>query len=331
MYPFIEPYETNHLDVGDGHKLFYELSGNPEGRPIVYLHGGPGSGSNPDMRRFFNPDHYKIIVFDQRGAGQSTPFARLQDNNMRNVIDDLERLRKHLGVKKWSMTGNSWGTALALLYSLDYAEYIESMILSGISFADMDGVKWLTEEGGASEIMPEWFFPYQNFIPEKDRKNGLYHAYYDIIANRSNEEEILEATKRFTMWDMALLKFDVPYDLIREVEEHPENYVALTRIFFHFVENDYSNDNKARIIEGVKKLDHIKCHIIHGRYDLICPVRNAFELHYAFPASQLHVLHATGHTTREPEIARKIVEITDSIAGIDNDPASYIRHMQRSK
>lgn len=310
MYPEIEPYETGYLNVGDGHELYYELSGNKDGAPVIYLHGGPGSGCVPAMRQFFNPQKYKIILLDQRGAGKSKPYACLENNSPKHLVADLEKLREHLDIDQWYVTGGSWGSALSMLYAIEHSEHVRGLALSGIFFADMDGVRWLTEEGYASEIMPDWFFPYRDFIPEEKRKDGLFRAYYDIIQN-GTDEEILEAAKRAIAWDTSILHFELPVDRIRHVEDHPEEYLDLFKCWMHFSNNFYNADNKRRILEGVKKLGHIPCHIMHGRFDLITPVKGAFELHDAFPNSQLYVLPNTGHTMLEPLLSSKLVEVMD--------------------
>lgn len=313
MYPEIEPYETGFLDVGDGHRLYYELSGNPQGRPAVYLHGGPGGGIHPDLRRFFNPAHYKIVLFDQRGAGKSKPFAATESNTIQHLVGDMEKIRRHLGIGQWLVVGGSWGSTLALFYVLDHADAVSGLIVSGISFADKRGANWLTEEGGASEIMPEWFAPYRDHIPPEKRGGGLAEAYHQIMQT-GTPEEVLEATRLFTVWDTAILHFDFPADRIREVESDPGRFIPLTKIFLHFVHHYYRDENRTRILEGVRGLGHVSCFIVHGRFDLICPARQAYELHRAFPGSELFMLHATGHTTREPNIAGKIVELTDRLA-----------------
>ena len=313
MYPELDPYHTDCLDVGDGHSLYFEECGNPDGVPVVYLHGGPGGGIHPDMRRFFNPDYFRIILFDQRGCGKSEPYGALENNDIEHLVEDIEKLRCHLDIDQWFVVGGSWGSTLALFYVVDYPERVMGMALSGICFGDRNGVDWLAEEGGASEIMPEWFAPYRDFIPPAKRKNGLVKAYYDIIQN-GTDESVLEATKRAIMWDTAILRFELPVERIKHVEDHPEEYVALFKLWIHFSNNFYGPENKEKILNGVKGLGQIPCYIIHGRFDLICPVKSAFELHEAFPNSYLYVLEKTGHTMREPNISEKLVEVTDKWA-----------------
>ena len=314
MYPSIEPYETGFLDVGEGHRLYYEVSGNPDGRTAVFLHGGPGGGSHAEMRRLFHPEDYRIILFDQRGAGKSTPAACTAHNSIEALVEDMERLRGHLRVDQWLVAGGSWGSTLALFYSLRYPESVRALVLTGIFLAGAQEARWLAEEGGASEMMPEWFAPYRDFIPPAHRKNGLAAA-YDTILRTGTEEEILEAVRLFTVWDTALLYFDVPQDRIEEVNSNPRLFVPLVKIYFHFMIHYFRDQNRTDILEGVKKLGHIPCFIVQGRHDLICPARQAYDLHKAFPNSELHMLHGTGHTTREPDISRKVVEITNQIVG----------------
>ena len=312
MYPEIEPYESGHIAVGDGHSLYYELCGNPDGKPVVYVHGGPGGGVMPELRRYFDPDKYKIILFDQRGAGKSTPFGSIDNNTIEHLVADMEFLRQKLDIAQWMLVGGSWGSTLSLFYLVEYPQYVSEVALSGIFFGDTDGMHWLTEEGYVSEIMPEWFAPYRDHIPEDKRKDGLHKAYYDIILN-GTDEEILEAAKQAVLWDTAILTFDLPVDRIKHVQEHPEEYLGLFKLWMHFSNNFYGPHNKKKILDGVQNLGHIPCYIIHGRFDLICPVRNAFDLHAAYPGSTLYVLEKTGHTMREPNIWAKLIEVTDSL------------------
>lgn len=310
-----ELFDTGFLDVGDGHRLYYEQSGNPAGEPALYLHGGPGGGSHPAMRGFFNQEHYRVILFDQRGAGRSTPQGSTEHNTPSDLIADIEKIRLHLGIEKWLVAGGSWGSALSLFYALAHPQRVTALVLSGIFFADQKGARWLAEEGGASEIMPEWFAPYRDFIPPEQRAGGLGAAYHRIMEG-GDPAMIREAARRFALWDTAILHFDLPLERLKEVEDAPEEFIPLSKIYFHYMVHYFRDENKARILAGVRSLAHVPCDIIHGRYDLICPVRGAFELHQAFPGSRLHILDKTGHTAREPAIAAKILEVTNSLAGI---------------
>jgi proline iminopeptidase len=313
MYAPIDPYETGLIDVDGGHTLYWETSGNPQGIPAVFLHGGPGGGIHPDMRRFFDPARYRIILFDQRGCGKSTPFASLENNDIDHLVDDVETIRKSLGVKKWLVSGSSWGSTLSLLYAIKYPETVAGLVVSGIFFADKKGANWLAEEGGASEMFdPKWFSQYRDFIPPDKRKQGLIAA-YDQIMKTGSESEIIEAAKCFTLWDTAIIAYDLPVERLRVVENDPKQFVPLCRSFFHFANTLYTDDNKTKILDGVKKLPSIPFHIIHGQWDLICPVKNAFNLHSSYPSSVLHILPNTGHTIREPHASKKMVEITENL------------------
>lgn len=312
MYPDIEPYETGYIPVGDGHELYYELCGNPEGIPAVYLHGGPGAGLMPDMRHILSPTHYKIILFDQRGAGKSRYKDMLKANSIEHLIKDIEVLRQHFKVNKWLIIGGSWGSTLAIYYCISYPHHVHTAILQAICFSDKDGANWLVEEGGANLIRPEWFAPYRDFIPKHKRQNGLLSAYHDILAY-GTDEEILEAAKHFILWDTSILYHEIHRDRLDKIFENPKSFVPISRIFFHFAHNFYKNENKDYLLQGVGMLGHIPCHIFHGRYDLICPVGNAFQLHEAWPNSTLHVIEDAGHTILEIETANKVKEITENL------------------
>lgn len=315
MYPEIEPYSTGFLNVGDGHTLYYEECGNPEGTPLVFLHGGPGGGINPTLRRFFNPEKCRIILFDQRGAGKSTPYASIEHNSIERLISDIEQLRQTLCINKWIVYGISWGSALAQLYTVAHPERVTTLILCGTSFADKTGVSWLTEENGASELMPEWFEPYRNFIPETSRaQKTLLQAYTEIVLNPNEDEQTKkEAVKRFMVWDTALLSFEPPYELIKEIENKPEDWIALCTLFLYFATHHYRDENKEIIFNAAQNLGHIPCHIIHGRYDLICPVKKAFDLHKNWKNSTLYIVEKAGHRMVDEPTATKIIEVTDKI------------------
>ncbi|MCB9989242.1 MAG: prolyl aminopeptidase [Rhodospirillales bacterium] len=313
MYPSIDPYKTEMLPVGDGHVLYVEQCGNPAGIPAVFIHGGPGGGSHPDMRRFFDPERYRIVVYDQRACGQSTPFGTVENVTPDILVDDLDRIRAHLGGDQWVIAASSWGSALSLKYAIKYPERVRGMTISGVFFMDRRGVEWFTEEGGASNIRPEWFGAYRDLIPPDKRKGGLTEAYCDLMETGA-DEEIREAARRFDAWDTSILYFEPNLERISEVEAGLEKSIPLTKNFFYFVRHYYRDENRAQILDGVKNLGHIPCFIVHGRYDLICPVKNAFDLHEVYPGSTLFVMDKTGHTARDPNIANKMAEITDKLA-----------------
>lgn len=303
------------LDVGQGHKLYYEVSGNPDGIPAVFLHGGPGGGMNPLMRDYFDPDKYKVILFDQRGCGKSTPANQLENNNIEELVEDVERLRIHLGIDKWVVLGASWGSALAMLYAGKYPHAISSLILSGIFFADARGRDYLAEEGGASRYQPDLFAHYRDLIPPEKRKHGLVKAYYDIMMN-GTEDDRMEATRRFVLYDLLLLRDIVPENEIADIKAHPEKSYPLCRIYFHFAANFFDDANRVKILETANRLSAagLKCAIFHGRKDYICPVSDARELHRAYPGSALHILPNLWHSMRNPGYKQAVLSHTDKLA-----------------
>ena len=235
MHRITEPYNSGYLDVGDGHEVYYEECGNPHGKPAVFLHGGPGGGFREESRGLFDPEKYRVILFDQRGAGRSRPFANIKANTIEHLVDDIEKLRDKLGIEKWLVVGGSWGSALAMLYTIDNPERVSGLVVAGISLADPAGVNWFVEEGGASRLMPDWFAPYHDFIPPEDRKNGLAKAYYDILIHGDDHDErVINAAKRFDVWDVMLLRHNVRDDLIQEIKDSPEESLALARIFISY-------------------------------------------------------------------------------------------------
>ncbi len=312
MYPEIKPYDSGYLDVGDGHRLYYEQCGNPQGKPALFLHGGPGGGTSPDCRRLFDPRKYRIILFDQRGCGRSQPFASIANNTISDIIGDIERLRHFMAVEKWMIVGGSWGSALAMLYAGRHYEAVSGIVVSGVSLADLEGVNWFVEEGGASRLMPDWFAPYRDFIPPENRHHGLAKAYYDILVNGAdNDEMTIRAAKIFDVWDTSLLRHNVRHDMIQDIRDNPEASLALARIFYHFVLHEYKAGNRWRILDGARNLAHIPCEIVHGRYDLICPAENAWALHHAYPGSVLTIIQDGGHSILDPGLSQKVIEITD--------------------
>lgn len=316
MYPITEPYNSGYLYVGDDHELYYEECGNPDGKPAVFLHGGPGGGFRIESRGLFNPDKYRVVLFDQRGSGRSRPFASIKANTISHLVTDMEKLRHHLEIDKWLVVGGSWGSALALLYTMDYPDRVSELIVTGTSLADPMGVNWFVEEGGASRLMPDWFAPYRDFIPPEDRVHGLAKAYYNILVyGKDNDKRVITAAKRFDIWDTSLLRHNVRDDLIQEIRDNPAESLALARIFFHFVLHEYKNGNKWKILDGVRGMKHIPCQIVHGRYDLICPAENAWELHKAHPNSELTIIPNGGHSILDPGLSDRVIEITDLWAG----------------
>lgn len=309
LYPEIKPYATHQLEVGGGHTLYVEESGDPEGLPVLFVHGGPGAGCDPKNRCFFDPEAYRIILFDQRGAGRSTPHAGLDDNTSHALVADMEAIRDHLGVDRWLLFGGSWGSTLSLLYAQQHAERVIGLILRGIFLARARDIQWLYQEG-ASRLFPDYWEDYLRPIPAAEH-GDLVTAYYSRLTG-DNELARMAAAKAWSGWEAhcATLRPNL------EVYEHlvdPHVALALARIEAHFFVNDcFIRENQ--IIEDADILSGIPGVIVHGRYDAVCPLDNAFALHQAWPESELHIIRDAGHVASEPGITDALVRATRRMA-----------------
>jgi proline iminopeptidase len=307
LYPPIEPYEDGKLAVSALHTLHYELSGNPTGTPVVFLHGGPGGGTIPDHRRFFDPAAYRIVVFDQRGAGRSTPHAELRENTTWDLVADVERLRTHLGIDRWVVFGGSWGSTLALAYAETHPERVRALVLRGIFLCRPWEIRWFYQEG-ASAIFPDRWDEYLAPIPAAER-NDLLHAYHRRLTG-SDEAVRLAAARAWSVWEGSTVRLLPDAKLVADFGD-PHKALALARIECHYFVNNafFKTDNW--LIEHVGAIRRIPGAIVHGRYDVVCPAQNAWELHHAWPEAELSIVADAGHHAMEPGIAAALVTATD--------------------
>jgi proline iminopeptidase len=307
LYPPIEPYEDGKLAVSSLHTLHYELSGNPGGPPVVFLHGGPGGGTVADHRRFFDPDACRIVVFDQRGAGKSTPHAALEENTTWDLVADVERLRVHLGIDRWVVFGGSWGSTLALAYAETHPERVRALVLRGIFLCRPQEIHWFYQ-AGASAIFPDRFAEYVEPIPEAER-GDLLHAYYRRLTSQ-DEAVRLAAARAWSVWEGSTLRLIPDPKVIAEFDE-PHKALALARIECHyFVHNAFfATDNW--LIEHVGALRRIPAVVVQGRYDVVCPAMSAWDLHRAWPEADLVMVPDAGHHALEPGIVDALVTATD--------------------
>lgn len=309
LYPEIKPYKQHTLAVDDTHTLHIEECGDPDGIPILFIHGGPGAGFNKHDRRFFDPERYRIILLDQRGAGRSTPHADLTDNTTTHLIEDLDTVRQHLGVAKWVLFGGSWGSTLALLYAQAFPEKVLGMILRGIFLARQKDLHWFYQDG-ASNVFPDYWEEYLHPIPEEERGN-LIQAYYQKLTG-DNELAKMAAAKAWSTWEgrCATLR---PNPEIVHAFASPHMAVSLSRIEAHyFANNVFIEENQ--ILNNAYKLQGIPGTIVHGRYDMVCPLDNAYELHKLWTDSELHIIRDAGHSSHEPGIIDALVKATDTMA-----------------
>ena len=307
-FPPLEPFHTEFLKVSELHTLYVEQCGNPKGRPIVFLHGGPGGGCNADHRRFFDPEHYHIILFDQRGAGRSTPAAELKENTTWDLVSDIEKIRLHLNIKDWIVFGGSWGSTLALAYAITHADKVKGLILRGIFLCRPSEIKWFYQEG-ASEIFPDAWEKYHNHIPESERSNFVT-AYYKRLTDE-NADTRLAAARIWSQWEAATSRLFVDPKSIEDFDE-PTLALQFARIECHYFINDSFFKTPNFLIENISKIQHIPTSIIQGRYDVVCPMRSAWDLHKAWPKSLLTIVADAGHSAGEPGIRSKLIECTNA-------------------
>lgn len=309
FYPAIEPFDTGRLRVSPVHELYYEQCGNPAGQPAVFLHGGPGGGLVPLYRQFFDPSVYRVVLFDQRGAGKSTPHANLEENTTWDLVADIERLRKHLGIERWLVFGGSWGSTLALAYAQTHPEQVSALVLRGIFLCRSKEIRWFYQQGeGASAIFPDAWEEYVRVIPEAERGDMLT-AYHKRLMSE-DETVRLEAAKAWSIWEGSTSKLFPDQNLIEHFAE-PHTALALARIECHYFVNNIFFDNENDLIENVDKIRHIPAVIVQGRYDVVCPIMSAWDLHRAWPEADLQIIPDAGHSATEPGIVSALVGATD--------------------
>jgi proline iminopeptidase len=311
LYPEIEPFDTGRLKVSPVHELYYEQVGNPAGKPAVFLHGGPGGGIVADYRRYFDPKLYRVVLFDQRGSGKSTPHASLEDNTTWHLVSDIEQLRELLGIDTWQVFGGSWGSTLALAYAETHPERVRELVLRGIFLCRPKEIQWFYQEG-ANAIFPDVWEEYVNVIPEGERSD-MVNAYYRRLTSDDYSVR-LQAARAWSIWEGSTSKLFFDPSLIEKFAD-PEFALAFARIECHYFMNNSFFPSADYLIENVKNISHIPGVIVQGRYDVVCPLRSAWDLHRAWPEAQLHIIPDAGHAISEPGIIDALVEATDNFAG----------------
>lgn len=310
-YPEIEPHETGLLDVGDGHRVYYEVSGNPDGKPAVYLHGGPGGGSSPDQRRVFDPDRYRIVLFDQRGCGRSTPHAGdpasdLSTNTTWHLVADMERLRAHLGIDTWLVCGGSWGSTLALAYAQTHVDRVDALVLRGIFTLRQRELDWFYE-GGAATVFPDRWQELLGPVPPDER--GRVVEAYDRLLHDPDETVRRRAARAWSRWEMSTVTLVPDERLLAQVDD---DRFALD---FARIENHYFRHGgwlrEGQLLADAHRLADVPGVIVQGRYDMCTPMMTAWELHQAWPSSTLRIVEDAGHVVSEPGILDAVIEATD--------------------
>ena len=310
LYPPIEPYQQGYLEVSDLHTIYYEQSGNPAGKPVVVLHGGPGGGSAPMYRQYFDPQKWRIVMFDQRGCGRSTPYAELKENNTWNSVADIEQLRQHLNIEQWVVFGGSWGSTLSLAYSQTHPARCKGLILRGIFMLRPQELQWFYQSG-ASYIFPEAWEHYLKPIPVAER-DDLISAYYKRLTNPDKKIR-LEAARAWSVWEASTSKLIPSEKSIKRFGED-EFAEAFARIECHYFVNKGFLKTENQLLDNCDRISAIPGVIVQGRYDIVCPVITSWELHLAWQTAKYVVVPDAGHSVSEPGIINALIEATNQFA-----------------
>jgi proline iminopeptidase len=308
LFPEIEPYDSGFLGVDDIHSVYYEQCGNPQGKPAVFVHGGPGGGCNTVHRRFWDPSAYRIVLFDQRGCGRSTPHAELRNNTTWDLVGDMEQLREHLGIDRWQLFGGSWGSTLSLAYAQQHASRVTELVLRGIFLLRRREILWYYQEG-ASRIFPEAWQGYLAPIPI-DERDDMVAAYYKRLTSDDREVR-MAAARAWSIWEGSTSRLIPDPDLIKRTGED-QFAEAFARIECHYFINGGFFKKDGELLDNIARIHHLPAIIVQGRYDIVCPAESAYELHCAWPKSQLQVVPDSGHSALELGISAQLVAATNS-------------------
>ncbi len=307
LYPAIEPYNTGYLHVSDEHQIYYEECGNPLGKPAVFVHGGPGAGCDRRARSFFDPDAYRIILFDQRGCGRSKPRASLVDNTTWHLVADMEALRTKLGIEQWLVFGGSWGSTLALAYSQSHPECVSGLVLRGIFMLTQFELKWFYQEG-ASAIFPDHWENYVKAIPPAER-GDLIQAFYKRLISDDRAVRV-NAARAWSIWEAATSYLHINEENVNKWGEE-DFAVAVARIECHYFVNRGFLETEDQLLRNVARIRHIPAVIVQGRYDVVCPMQTAWALHRAWPEAEFHISPDSGHSAFEAGNTHALVTATD--------------------
>ncbi|WP_447042870.1 prolyl aminopeptidase [Vreelandella sp. H-I2] len=313
LYPPIEPYLTGMLDVGDRHTLYFERVGKPGGKPVVFLHGGPGGGISPDHRRLFDPERYDILLFDQRGCGRSEPHASIEANTTWHLVNDIELLREHIGVEKWMVFGGSWGSTLGLTYTQTHPDRVSELILRGVYTLTQAEIDWYYQFG-VSEMFPDKWAAFQAPIPAEER-HDMVAAYRRRLVGDDPDVQLI-AAKAWTIWEGETITL-LPDPALSEPYSDGHYALAFARLENHYFTHRAWLE-EGQLLANAYRLKGIPGVIVHGRYDMPCPVRNALALHQAWPDSEFHLIEGAGHAWSEPGIRDQLIRATDHFASTTN-------------
>lgn len=310
LFPEIRPYAEHQLAVQSPHKIHIEECGNPQGLPVLVCHGGPGCGTVPLQRRFFDPEYYRIILFDQRGCGKSEPHLETHGNTTQDLVNDMEAIRQFLKIDEWIVFGGSWGATIALVYAIEHPDSVKALLLRGTFLARQQEFDWLYKEGGASRIFPEAWASFIKPVPQQERDNIV--AAYSRRLRGTDELARLSAAKSWTCWEAHLSTLRPNHVFVdRLCEPHMALSVAVLETHY-FANNGFLEPNY--ILNNLDKIQNIPGVLVHGRYDLVCPLDGAYAIQKAWPKAQLHVIRDAGHLASEPGIADALMRATRDFA-----------------
>ena len=309
LYPKIKPYDSGFLNI-DQHQIYFEQCGNPNGKPALFLHGGPGGGGSEEVRRFFNPDIYRIIVIDQRGCGRSKPHGCLENNTTWHLVSDIENLREKLDIEKWLVFGGSWGSTLSLAYAQAHPKSVSELVLRGIFLLRKEELHWFYQDG-ASRIFPEAWSGFLDIIDE-DKRDNLMNAYHEIFKS-TDKEKRLKAAVAWSKWEAATSSLSYKPSLVEEFSD-PEFALAFALIENHYFINKGWFDTENQLIENIDKIRSIPAVIVQGRYDVVCPMKTAWELSKAWPEAEMIIAPSSGHTAFEKEITHALISATNKFS-----------------
>jgi len=310
LYPPIAPYNTDFLRVSATHELYFEQSGNPDGKPVVFLHGGPGAGSNAAVRRFFDPDRYRIVVFDQRGCGRSRPHASLEDNTTWHLVADIERLREHLGIQCWQVFGGSWGSTLALAYAETHPDRVSELVLRGIFMLRPEELQWFYQEG-ASRLFPDYWQDFIAPIPLAERADLIAAHHRRLTGN--DRMAMLESARAWSVWEGVTSNLLISEAAVGRFQAD-DFATALACIEAHYFVHAGFMDSPDQLLTNIGSIRAIPAVIVQGRYDVVCPAQSAWDLHQAWPEADFRIVPDAGHSAFEPGIVHELVSATDRLA-----------------
>ncbi|MCC2606993.1 prolyl aminopeptidase [Planctobacterium marinum] len=310
LFPAIEPYSEGKLQVSDLHEIHYEQVGNPEGQAALFLHGGPGLGILPIYRHFFDASHYRIVLPDQRGAGRSKPYAELKENDTRQIVEDLEKLRKHLAIDKWLVMGGSWGSLLALCYAIKYPDSVSSLVLRGVFLGRQTDLDWVYGGTGTAQLFPDKWAEFKAPVNGNDDAE-IVAAYYQLLTHQ-DPQIARAAALTWASYGANTMTLIPGSESSRDITAS-DKMLSLARTECHFAHHKFFLEDDNYVLQNADKISHIPTHIVHGRYDVICPLRSAWDIHQSMPDSQLHIVEGGAHIPTEPGMVDKLVAITEQL------------------